>query len=158
MLKIFIFIDIWFVKKDIQIWLKTKTCSFYGEFENEKKKGQIFFDLPKRGFESQIFSNFPTHDLNFHVKWGASKQASKRDRTLQGFPVLCGFRTWEKQLIVEIVLEIYLVLRLRAEDDVLCFEFWLRLTLGVLEKLGEAAALSRLRLTDVRVSCRYPGL
>ena len=77
---------------------------------------------------------------------------------VQGFPVLRGFRTWEKQLIVEIVLEIYLVLRLRAEDDVLCFEFWLRLTLGVLEKLGEAAALSRLRLTDVRVSCRYPGL
>ena len=41
---------------------------FYGEFENEKKKGQTFFDLPERGFEPQIFSNFPTHDLNFQVK------------------------------------------------------------------------------------------
>ena len=63
-----------------------------------------------------------------------------------------------KIALVKIALEIYLVLRFRAEDDVLCFEFWLRLTLGVLEKLGEAAALSRLRLTDVRVSCKYPGL
>ena len=39
---------------------------FYGEFENEKKKRQNIFDLPERGFEPQIFSNFPTHDLNFH--------------------------------------------------------------------------------------------
>ena len=41
---------------------------FYGEFENEKKKGQKMFDLLERGFEPQIFSNFPAHDLNFHVK------------------------------------------------------------------------------------------
>ena len=41
---------------------------FYGEFENEKKKGQKNFDFPDRGFEPQIFSNFPTHDLNFHGK------------------------------------------------------------------------------------------
>ena len=32
------------------------------------KKGQKFFDLPERGFEPQIFSNFPAHDLNFHGK------------------------------------------------------------------------------------------
>ncbi len=38
------------------------------EFENEKKKEQHFFDLPERGFEPQIFSNFPAHDLNFHGK------------------------------------------------------------------------------------------
>ena len=37
---------------------------FYGEFENEKKKGQIFFDLLERGFEPKIFSNFPVHGLN----------------------------------------------------------------------------------------------
>ena len=37
------------------------------EFENEKKKEQKKFDLPERGFEPQIFSNFPTHDLNFHA-------------------------------------------------------------------------------------------
>ena len=41
---------------------------FYGEFENEKKKGQQNFDLPERGLEPQIFSNFPAHDLNLHVK------------------------------------------------------------------------------------------
>ena len=48
--------------------VKNILCSFYGEFENEKKKEQKFFDLPKRGFELQIFSNFPAHDLNFHGK------------------------------------------------------------------------------------------
>ena len=45
-----------------------KICSFYGEFENEKKKGQNIFDLLKRGFEPQITSNFLANDLNFHVK------------------------------------------------------------------------------------------
>jgi hypothetical protein len=38
------------------------------EFENEKKKGQKYFDLPEQGFELQIFSNLPTHDLNSHQK------------------------------------------------------------------------------------------
>jgi hypothetical protein len=38
------------------------------EFENEKKKKQKKFDLPERGFEPQIFSNFPAHDLNFNGK------------------------------------------------------------------------------------------
>ena len=44
------------------------------EFENEKKKEQKNFDLPERGFEPQIFSNFPAHDLNFHGKSGARDQ------------------------------------------------------------------------------------
>ena len=39
---------------------------FYGEFENEQKKDKKKFDLPERGFEPQIFSNFPAHDLNSH--------------------------------------------------------------------------------------------
>ena len=47
---------------------KQRYAGFNGEFENEKKKGQKFFDLPERGFEPQIFSNFPAHDLNFHGK------------------------------------------------------------------------------------------
>ena len=38
------------------------------EFENEKKNEQKNSDLPKRGFEPQIFNNFPAHDLNFHGK------------------------------------------------------------------------------------------
>ena len=41
---------------------------FYLEFENEKKKGQKISDLPERGFEPHIFSNFPANDLNFHGK------------------------------------------------------------------------------------------
>ena len=40
----------------------------YEEFENEKKDEQKFFDLPEQGFEPQIFSNFPAHELNFHGK------------------------------------------------------------------------------------------
>ena len=48
---------------------KSKIPSFvFEKFENEKKKGQTFFDLPERGFEPQIFSNFPGHDLNFHER------------------------------------------------------------------------------------------
>jgi hypothetical protein len=70
MLKMFFFIDIWFEKQDIQKWLKTKICSFYGEFGNEQKKDKKNFDLPEQGYEPQIFSNFPAHDLNFHGKWG----------------------------------------------------------------------------------------
>ena len=53
------------------------------ESENKKKKEPNFFDLPERGFEPQNFSNYPAHDLNFHVKI-KSKQASKRDGTLYG--------------------------------------------------------------------------
>ena len=42
---------------------KQRYAVFYGEFENEKKKGQKNFDLPERGYEPQIFSNFPAHGL-----------------------------------------------------------------------------------------------
>ena len=31
------------------------------------KRGQKFLDLPKRGFEPQIFSNFSAHDLNLNL-------------------------------------------------------------------------------------------
>ena len=34
------------------------------EFENERKKEQKHFDLPELGFETQLFINFPAHDLN----------------------------------------------------------------------------------------------
>ena len=47
---------------------KQRYAVFYGEFENERKKGQKKFDLAEQGFEPQNFSNFPAHDLNFHVR------------------------------------------------------------------------------------------
>ena len=47
--------------------VKNKDAVLYGEFEKKKKKGKKNFDLPERGFESQIFRNFPTLDLNFKV-------------------------------------------------------------------------------------------
>ena len=34
---------------------KQRYTVFYGEFENEKKKGQQKIDLLERGFEPQIF-------------------------------------------------------------------------------------------------------
>ena len=33
-----------------------------------KRKKNNNFDLPEQGFEPQIFSNVPAHDLNFHEK------------------------------------------------------------------------------------------
>ena len=54
MLKIFYFIDIWFVKQDIN-GQNQRYAVLYEEFENEKKKGKDIFDLPEQGFESQIF-------------------------------------------------------------------------------------------------------
>ena len=39
---------------------------FYGEYEKGKETGQKKFDLPRWGFEPQIFEqNFPAQDLNF---------------------------------------------------------------------------------------------
>ena len=49
MLKTFVFIDVGFVKQE-NLKMKTKK------------------DLREQGFELQIFSNFPSHDLNFHWK------------------------------------------------------------------------------------------
>ena len=60
--------------------------------EDLKKKNRTgaekYFNLPEKGFKPQIFSIFPDHDLNFHRREGEeikSKQASKRDKTLQIF-------------------------------------------------------------------------
>ena len=43
----------------------TKFCVKNLKMNRKKNKK---FDLLERGFEPQIFSNFPAHDLNFHVK------------------------------------------------------------------------------------------
>ena len=59
MLITFVFIDIWFVKQDIQKWLKTKICSFLWRIWKWKEKGAKKFDLPWRGFEPRIFNKFP---------------------------------------------------------------------------------------------------
>ena len=44
--------------------VKIKEPRLVLRFENEKKKGQNLFDLPQRGLEPHIFSNFPAHNLN----------------------------------------------------------------------------------------------
>ena len=47
--------------------VKFKDTQFYvKKLKKKKKKEQKFLDLPERGFEPQIFINFPAYDLNFH--------------------------------------------------------------------------------------------
>ena len=44
--------------------VKNKDMQFFMEnLKMKRKKGQKNFDLPAQGFERQIFSNFPAHDL-----------------------------------------------------------------------------------------------
>ena len=73
--------------------VKLKDMQFFMEnLKMNRKRTNIFLTFPERGFEPQIFSNFPTHDLNFHGREGdkfKSKQASKRERTLNSLPRSC---------------------------------------------------------------------
>ena len=47
--------------------LKIKDTQFcVKNLKMKRKKRTKFFDLLEREFESQFFSNFPAHDLNFH--------------------------------------------------------------------------------------------
>ena len=65
--------------------VKYKYMQFFMKNLKMKEKKDIFFDFLEQGFEPQIFSNFPAHDLNFNGREGdeiKSKQVSKRDRTL----------------------------------------------------------------------------
>ena len=48
--------------------VKIKDIHFCVKNWKMKRKKKKKIDLPERGFEPQIFSNFPTHDLNFYVK------------------------------------------------------------------------------------------
>ena len=49
--------------------VKNKDMQFFMENSKiKRKKDKKKFDLQEQGFELQIFSNFPTHDLNFHGK------------------------------------------------------------------------------------------
>jgi hypothetical protein len=49
--------------------VKNKDMQFFMEnLKMERKKDKHFFDLPEQGFEPQICSSFPAHDLNFHEK------------------------------------------------------------------------------------------
>ena len=53
--------------------VKNKDMQFFLENLKMKRKDKKI-DLPERGFEPQIFSNFPAHDLIFHGKSGAQNQ------------------------------------------------------------------------------------
>ena len=52
------------VREDIKEHFMFQYSVFYGEYENEKKKGQKI-DLRRRGFEPWIFEQIPAQNLNF---------------------------------------------------------------------------------------------
>ena len=83
MLKNFIFIDISFVKQDIQKWLKTKVCNFLWRIWKWKEKKEKFFLAFRSGDLNLRFSGIFPHIIWIFI-WSEeleikSKQASKRD-------------------------------------------------------------------------------
>ena len=52
--------------KDMQIFMEN--------LKFNRNWTKIFFDLSERGFEPQILSSFPAHDLNFQVRVTRSNQ------------------------------------------------------------------------------------
>ena len=49
--------------------LKTKDMQFFMEnLKMKRKKDKKKYELPERGFEPQIFSNFSANDMNCHGK------------------------------------------------------------------------------------------
>ena len=84
MLKMFVFIEIWFVKQDIQKWWKQRCAVFYREFENEQNdKKKLTFQ--SRDLNPRFSVIFPPMIWIFMEGEGdeiKSTQASKRDGTL----------------------------------------------------------------------------
>ena len=50
--------------------VKNKDIQFFMENLKMKRKKDKKIDPPEQRFDPQIFSNFPTHDLNFHLSMG----------------------------------------------------------------------------------------
>ena len=53
------------VKEDLKEHCVFQYSVFYGEYENEKKKGQNNLTFPGGGFEHRIFEQISTHYLKF---------------------------------------------------------------------------------------------
>ena len=60
--------------------VKNKDIQFFMENLKMKRKKDKIFDLPEQGFETQIFSNFPVHDLN----WKVRRLRSNQNKLLKG--------------------------------------------------------------------------
>ena len=58
------------------------------EFENEKKKRKNFFDHPERGFEPQIFSNFPAE-----FSWKVRSPRSNQNKLLKEIGLYLALRS-----------------------------------------------------------------
>ena len=85
MLKIFVFIDIWFVKQAIQKWLKQRYAVFMKNLKIKRKKDKTFLTFRSGDLNPRFSVIFPPMIWIFMENEGdeiKSKQASKRDRTL----------------------------------------------------------------------------
>ena len=84
-MKTCVFIDIWFVKQDIQKWLKTKTCTFLWRIWKWTEKGQKKLTFRSGDSNPRFSVIFLTMIWIFMDGEGdeiKSKQASTRDVTL----------------------------------------------------------------------------
>ena len=89
MLKMFVFINIWFAKQDIQKWLKTKFYSFLWRIKNEQKEDKKNLTYQREASNPRFSVIFPP--MIWIFMWSEepeikSKQASKSDRTLATTP------------------------------------------------------------------------
>ena len=72
----FVFIDIWFVKQDIQKWLKTKMCIFLWRIWKRTEKRQPFFWPSGAGIRTPDFQKFsrPWFEFSWKMRVTRSNQ------------------------------------------------------------------------------------
>ena len=138
MLKIFVFIDIWFVKQDIQKWLKTKVCSFLWRiWKWKEKKDKFSLTFWSRDLNPRFLVIFLPmiwifmESEKYIIK---SKQASKKDRTLLTYvwSLMCPVRkkTWTVSVSdlkkSQVLMPCSLIVSLHREWSVFknCFDFF----------------------------------
>ena len=64
----------------------TKICSFYNEFENEKKQGKICLTFPSRDLNPQVmFDPLIWISQKFDGDGSKSKNVTKTDRSLSNY-------------------------------------------------------------------------
>ena len=94
MLKIFVFIDIWFIKVGIQKWLKTKLCSFFMENLKMKRKNDKKFWPSGAGIWTPDFQSFSRPWFEF--SWEVRRMRSNQNKLLKKlglylFDISCSF-------------------------------------------------------------------
>jgi hypothetical protein len=110
-----VFIDIWFVKQNIQ----TKICSFLWRIWKWTEKGQIFFYFPERGFEPQIFSNFPVPWFEF--SWKVRVTRSNQNKLLKEIGLY--YKVWNSNKKVLMYIRCFRLLYQNRQSSLICSLF-----------------------------------